>query len=131
MTWGGLPRRRLRFIRLIPLITMMSCPILEVEVKAGYCVCLLSPPCGRHLTLEDSEVDIQLEGGEVLKPLGGLEVIHTRRHTPDSIGLYSQENKLLSVGDTMVSRGKFPVLPHKIVSTHFTQAVDSIMNVST
>ena len=80
----------------------------------------------RRLALMSDDIDIKLEGGEVLKPLGGLEVIHTPGHTPGSIGLYSQSHKLLIVGDTLVSRGKFPDLPHKMVSTHFTQAVDSI-----
>ena len=35
------------------------------------------------------EVDIQLEGEEILSRLGGLMVIHTPGHTPGSIGLFS------------------------------------------
>ncbi len=38
---------------------------------------------------KSGEVDIQFEGGEVLKPLGGLKVIHTSGHTSGSISLFS------------------------------------------
>ena len=80
----------------------------------------------RHLALEASEVDIQLEGGEVLQPLGGLRVIYTPGHTPGSISLYSPKNKLLIVGDALVKRHKAPQLPLKMVSTNRAQAIDSV-----
>ena len=74
--------------------------------------------------LED--VDIQLEGGEVLNPLGGLEVIHTPGHTPGSISLFSQQNKLLIAGDTLRKRRKTLHLPPKMASSDLTQAVESV-----
>ena len=73
-----------------------------------------------------SDVDIQLEGGEVFKPLGGLEVVHTPGHTPGSISLFSPQNKLLIVGDALNKRRKILRLPPKMVSTDLAQAIDSV-----
>lgn len=73
-----------------------------------------------------SDVDIQLEGGEVLEPLGGLEVIHTPGHTPGSISLFSQQNKLLIVGDALRKRRKTLHLPPKMASFDLTQAMESV-----
>ncbi len=70
-----------------------------------------------------SEVDIRLTGGEVLKPLGGLEVIHTPGHTPGSISLFSPRTRLLIVGDALNRRR---LLPPRIASTDLKQAIDSI-----
>lgn len=76
--------------------------------------------------LKPEEVDIHLEGGEVLKPLGGLEVIHTPGHTPGSISLFSPRYKLLVVSDALTRQSKTPGLPHKSVSSDFPQAINSI-----
>ncbi len=76
--------------------------------------------------IQSGEVDIQLEGGEVLKPLGGLKVIHTPGHTPGSISLFSPKNKLLIVGDALNKRGKTLRLPPKMASTDLTQAMGSV-----
>ena len=72
------------------------------------------------------DVDIQLEDGKVLEPLGGLKVVHTPGHTPGSISLYSPKNKLLIVGDALVKSHNAPQLPHKMVSTNFAEAMNSI-----
>jgi len=68
-------------------------------------------------------VDAQLTGGEVLKPLGGMEVIHTPGHTPGSISLFSAKYKLLIVGDALNKRHW---LPPRMVSTDHRQAINSI-----
>ncbi len=81
-------------------------------------------------SVKPSKVDIQLKDGEVLKPLGGLQVIHTPGHTPGSISLFSPQNKLLIVGDTLSERFKTPGFPHKMVSTDFTQAIDSVKRIA-
>jgi len=73
-----------------------------------------------------SDIDIWLEGGEVLKPLGGLKVIHTPGHTLGSISLFSPQEKLLMVGDAINNRHKDPRLPPKMVSTNLRQATDSV-----
>lgn len=77
-------------------------------------------------SIKPGEVDIQLEGGEVLKPLGGLKVIHTLGHTLGSISLFSPQKKLLMVGDAINNRHKNPRLPPKMVSTNLRQATDSV-----
>jgi len=73
--------------------------------------------------VEAGEVDLPLVGGEVLKPLGGLEVIPTPGHTPGSISLFSARHKLLIVGDA-INRRRW--LPPKMASTDLAQALDSI-----
>jgi len=77
-----------------------------------------------------SDVDIQLEGGELLSPLGGLKVIHTPGHTPGSISLLSTQKKLLIVGDALNGRHKTIRLPPKMVSTDLTQAIDSVKQIA-
>lgn len=77
-------------------------------------------------SLRASEVDLSLGGGEVLKPLGGLRVIHTPGHTPGSISLFSASHKLLIVGDVVNTRYRTLRLPPKMVSTDLRQALDSI-----
>ena len=71
------------------------------------------------------DVDIQLTGGELLSPLGGLKVIHTPGHTPGSISLYSPQKKLLIAGDALRKRRGYPRLQYKMVCTDFRQALNS------
>ena len=86
---------------------------------------LFSPLRGRFM-ISPGDVDIQLEDGKVLEPLGGLRVVHTPGHTPGSISLYSPKHKLLIVGDALVKSHNAPQLPHKMVSTNFAEAMNSI-----
>lgn len=74
-------------------------------------------------TVEPTEVDIELEDGEMLKPLSGLKVIHTPGHTPGSISLFSPQYKLLIVGDALNKRHW---LPPRSASTDSAQALESI-----
>ena len=76
------------------------------------------------------EVDIKLKGGEILSPLGGLEVIHTPGHTPGSISLFSARRKLLIVGDALNNRFINLRLPPGSVSHNLEQAVNSIKGVA-
>ncbi len=77
-----------------------------------------------------SDVDIQLEGGEILSPLSGLKVIHTPGHTPGSISLFSPQKKLLIVGDALSNRYNNIRLPPKLVSTDLPQAIDSVKRIA-
>ena len=77
-------------------------------------------------SVKSEDVDIQFEGGEVLKPLGGLEVIHTPGHTTGSISLFSQQNKLLIVGDALRKRRKTLHLPPRMASSDLTRAIESV-----
>ena len=72
------------------------------------------------------DVDIQLAGGEVLPPLGGLEVIHTPGHTPGSISLFSPARKLLIVGDMLNTRHRDIIPPAKMVSIDLPQAIKEV-----
>lgn len=81
-------------------------------------------------SVKSRDVDIPLAGGEVLQPLGGLEVIHTPGHTPGSISLFSQRNKLLIVGDALRKRRKTLYLPPKMVSSDLSQAVESVQRMA-
>lgn len=45
-----------------------------------------------------------VEDGEVLPMLGGLRVIHTPGHTPGSVCLYGERDRILFVGDTLQRR---------------------------
>ena len=81
-------------------------------------------------SIKFGDVDIQLVDGEVLKPLGGLEVIHTPGHTPGSISLFSRQNKLLVVGDALRKRRKILQLPPKMASSDLAQAIDSIKRIA-
>ena len=84
----------------------------------------------RRFLLSPDDVDIQLEGGEVLEPLGGLRVVHTPGHTPGSISLYSPQNRLLIVGDALGKRRRGLRLPPKMASTDLTQAIDSVRKIA-
>ena len=72
------------------------------------------------------DVDIRLEGGELLNLMGGLEIIHTPGHTPGSISLFSAKNKLLIVGDAVRKRRDNLDLPFRTAGFDLTQAVGSI-----
>jgi glyoxylase-like metal-dependent hydrolase (beta-lactamase superfamily II) len=72
------------------------------------------------------DIDMPLAGGEVLGPLGGLEVIHTPGHTPGSISLYAPQRRLLIVGDALNNRHREIRFPPRMVSINQAQAVDSI-----
>ena len=83
-----------------------------------------------HFMLKPEDVDIKLEDDMVLEPLGGLRVVHTPGHTPDSICLYSPRYKLLIVGDALVKSHNNPQLPHRMVAMNFKEAVDSVRKIA-
>jgi glyoxylase-like metal-dependent hydrolase (beta-lactamase superfamily II) len=72
--------------------------------------------------LGSEDIDILLEGNEVLDVLGGLHVIPTPGHTPGSISLYAPKYKLLMVGDALNKRGNILRLPLRTVSTDVEEA---------
>ncbi len=72
------------------------------------------------------DVDIILEGGEILDFFGGLDVIHTPGHTPGSISLYSNKHKMLISGDLIRKRHKKLLLPPKMVCSDIVENLSSI-----
>jgi glyoxylase-like metal-dependent hydrolase (beta-lactamase superfamily II) len=47
---------------------------------------------------------VEIEDGEILPMLGGLRVIHTPGHTPGSVCLYGERDRVLFVGDALQRR---------------------------
>ena len=91
------------------------------------------PPFSRLRPLiyvQPNQVDIQVKGGEVFSPLGGLEVIHTPGHTAGSISLFSAKKRLLMVGDALNKRYRNIQLPLKMISADLAQAVDSVRRIA-
>ncbi len=78
----------------------------------------------------EKDVDIVLEGGEVLNPLGGLEVIHTPGHTPGSICLYSAKRKIVFAGDTTGHRNRDFFVPPRAVNSDSAQLKQSVKKLS-
>ncbi len=83
-------------------------------------------PVRHRFVLDSGDIDVQLTGGEVLAPLGGLQVVHTPGHTPCSICLYSPLHRMLFVGDAMQRRRRKLQFPAKMVSTDLAMAVKSV-----
>ena len=86
----------------------------------------LHSPVRHRFVLDSGDVDVQVVGGEVLKPLGGLQVVHTPGHTPGSISLYSPERGLVFIGDALRRHRRKLDLPARMVSTDMAQAVASL-----
>jgi glyoxylase-like metal-dependent hydrolase (beta-lactamase superfamily II) len=83
-------------------------------------------PLRRRLVLDEREVDIRLEGGEVFDIMGGLKVVPTPGHTAGSISLYAPAHKLLIAGDALNKRWDVLRMPLKTVSTDLEVAAASI-----
>jgi glyoxylase-like metal-dependent hydrolase (beta-lactamase superfamily II) len=83
-----------------------------------------------EFTLNPTDIDIRLAGGELLRPLGGLQVVHTPGHTPGSTCLFSLGHRILIAGDIMSRTADSVWLPHKTVSTDMSSAIDSIQKIA-
>jgi glyoxylase-like metal-dependent hydrolase (beta-lactamase superfamily II) len=59
-------------------------------------------------------VNQELADGDLLPWVGGLRVIHVPGHTAGQVGLYSQRERVLFAGDSVLSRGKSVFFPHRI-----------------
>ncbi|MDY6906952.1 MAG: MBL fold metallo-hydrolase [Chloroflexota bacterium] len=68
------------------------------------------------------EVDVVLEDGDELRPLGGLAVVHTPGHTPGSICLYSPSRRIVFVGDALNNWGGRLSPPMRLVSRDMAEA---------
>ena len=82
------------------------------------------------LYAKPDDIDINLEGGEMLSLLGGLQVIHTPGHTPGSISLFFIQKKLVIVGDALNNRQNHLRFPPKFVSSDLTQAIESVKQIA-
>jgi glyoxylase-like metal-dependent hydrolase (beta-lactamase superfamily II) len=60
-----------------------------------------------HLLTRAPRTAVPIDDGEVLPVLGGLRVVHTPGHTPGSICLFAERERLLFTGDVLqVIRGR-------------------------
>jgi glyoxylase-like metal-dependent hydrolase (beta-lactamase superfamily II) len=57
------------------------------------------------------KVDLPLKEGDIVKALGGLQVLHVPGHTPGSIALYHPIRQMLFCGDTITNRSKIRCSP--------------------
>lgn len=111
----------------------MSSPDIDPPYPHGIRRLLRVPflqPVRKRFVLEPENVDVQLEGNEVLSPLGGLKVVHSPGHTPGSICLYAEKLKLIFIGDSMQRRRYRLQLPARRVSTDLDAALDSIRKIA-
>ncbi len=72
------------------------------------------------------DIDIQLEGGEVFRFLGGMEVLHTPGHTPGSISLLFRQQKLIIIGDILNNGRRELRLTPRSVSSDMSQVRESV-----
>jgi len=74
-------------------------------------------------------VDISANEGDELPILGGIEVLHTPGHTPGSICLFLQEERLVIAGDVLADRFGLR-LPSKAFTVDIAQEINSINRVA-
>jgi len=82
-------------------------------------------PFGRMWASIPTEVDKLINDGDELPILGGIRILHTPGHTPGSICLFVQKEKLVIVGDLLTNRFR-PSLPSRLFTVDMGQEVNSI-----
>lgn len=87
---------------------------------------LLMTPILALLQPKPFAVDLPLQDGDRLSPLGGMEIIHTPGHTPGSICLYFPSQGLVIAGDALQHKRQQLQLPSSLVSHDMAQARHSI-----
>jgi glyoxylase-like metal-dependent hydrolase (beta-lactamase superfamily II) len=90
----------------------------------------LFPRLRQNLYLDASLIDQPLSGGEVLPPLGGLEVINTPGHTPGSISLLSVKHKILFAGDLINNRYSRLRIPYRIINHDTNKVKESVRHIA-
>ena len=70
-------------------------------------------------------VDTLINDGDELPILGGIKVLHTPGHTPGSICLFLQRERLVIIGDVL-AHGFGLRLPSKTFTVNITQEIRSI-----
>jgi len=74
-------------------------------------------------------VDILVNDGDELPILGGIKVIHTPGHTPGSICLFLQKERVVIVGDVLAHRRRLS-LPSKAFTVDIAQEINSVKRVA-
>jgi len=82
-------------------------------------------PLYRLWTTTPVAVDILVNDGDELPILGGIKVLHTPGHTPGSISLFLQKERLVIAGDVLAHRFSLR-LPSKAFTIDIAQEIRSI-----
>ena len=102
---------------------------LQVDIRGA----LRRPTRGRlFAALTPTPVrSVPLSDGDVLPVGGGLRVIHTPGHTPGSVCLYAEREKLLFVGDVLQRRRSGEVIfAHSVYSDDIDAARSSVQRLA-
>lgn len=82
-------------------------------------------PLHRLWTTNPVAVDILVNDGDELPILGGIKVLHTPGHTPGSISLFLQKERLVIAGDVLAHRFGLR-LPSRAFTVDIAQDIHSI-----
>jgi glyoxylase-like metal-dependent hydrolase (beta-lactamase superfamily II) len=74
-------------------------------------------------------VDVLVSDGDELPIMGGIKILHTPGHTPGSISLFLEKERLVIVGDVL-SRTAGLSLPSKAFTINLVQEIQSIRKVA-
>jgi len=80
-------------------------------------------------TTTPAEVDVLVNDGDELPILDGIKVLHTPGHTPGSICLFLQKERLIIAGDLLAHRFRLS-LPSKAFTVDMGQEIHSIKRVA-
>jgi len=86
-------------------------------------------PLGRLWATTPVTVDILVNDGDDLTMFGGIRVLHTPGHTPGSISLFLQQERLVIVGDVIAHRFGLS-LPSRMFTVDVAQEIRSIKEVA-
>ena len=86
---------------------------------------LSKTPLHKLWTTTPVAVDIPVSDGDELPILGGIKILHTPGHTPGSICLFLQQERLVIAGDVLAHRFRLS-LPSKAFTVDISQEIRSI-----
>lgn len=74
-------------------------------------------------------VDVMVSDGDELPILGGIKILHTPGHTPGSISLFLEKERLVIIGDVLSNTAGLS-LPSKAFTINLAQEINSIKRVA-
>ena len=101
----------------------MAVPRVPREKLAGFF--RLRPP---NTVYKPTPVDYEVQGGEVLDVMGGLQVVFTPGHAPGHIAFWQPEKRLLFCGDVLFNMPRLR-LPFAMLTVDMQENIRSIHKV--
>lgn len=89
-------------------------------------VARLLEPWLQRMDPGSARVDLELQDGDELPVLGGMQIVHAPGHTPGSISFYFPERSLLLVGDAMQHKFGRLMLPSRLFTEDMDAATRSV-----